>query len=214
MVAPLAVDLLLLRTALASEVKITPGRAIMARVAHADGNGRGSIRHRRRTVRGELPSRSRPGLRYGFIVRDVCRMGRYLQLSDPTAAAFAPPPAAVPLPGGGALKVVEREQRRGGSDPPTAATCSPCVTTHHTSDRWSSGSTCGPGPCTSPKRLTPGEPLRRAQADAVSLREALQKELDRPISVELKPGYEPLDVYAETDRREAPARDRPALRAR
>jgi len=38
--------------------------------------------------------------------------------------------------------------------------------------------------------------LRRAQADAVSLREALQNELDRPVSVQLKPGYEPLDVYA------------------
>ena len=44
--------------------------------------------------------------------------------------------------------------------------------------------------------LTAGEPLRRAQADAVSLREALQNELDRPISVQLKARYEPLNVYA------------------
>ena len=44
--------------------------------------------------------------------------------------------------------------------------------------------------------LTAGEPLRRAQADAVALREALQGELDRPVSVQLKARYEPLNVYA------------------
>jgi hypothetical protein len=196
MVAPLAVDLLLLRTALASEVKITAGRAIMARVAHADGNGRGSISIAGALFEAELPKQVKAGTEVRLIVRDVSADRVVLQLSDQTAAAFAPPPAAVPLPGGGALKVVEREQQRGGSDSPDGRDL---LTVRYDAPHLGPVELrfdLRPGSLHVTATLTPGEPLRRAQADAVSLREALQNELDRPISVQLKPGYEPLDVYA------------------
>jgi hypothetical protein len=194
MVAPLAVDLLLLRTALAPEIRIAPGRALMARVVTADGNGRGALSIAGAVFEAELPKHVRAGEDLRLVVRDVSSDRVVLQLADQTPAPLAPPPP-IPMPGGGALKVVEHEQHRGGS----SGEGRDLLTVQYDAPNL------GPVELRFDLRaaslhvtatLTAGEPLRRAQADAVALREALQTELDRPISVQLKARYEPLNVYA------------------
>jgi hypothetical protein len=52
---PLAIDLQLLRSLLLPEMRIVPGRALMARVVNADGNGRGSISIAGYLLDAELP---------------------------------------------------------------------------------------------------------------------------------------------------------------
>ena len=196
MVAPLAVDLLLLRTALAPEIRITPGRAIMARVVHADGSGRGSLSIAGALFEAELPKQVKAGEDLRLLVRDVSSDRVVLQLADHTPAALAAAPAPIPLPGGGALKVVEHDQRGGGSDTPDGRDL---LTVHYDAPHLGPVELrfdLRPGSLHVTATLTAGEPMRRAQADVVSLREALQNELDRPISVQLKPRYEPLNVYA------------------
>ena len=44
--------------------------------------------------------------------------------------------------------------------------------------------------------LDGGEPLRRAQADAVNLRQALEDNLDRTVGLKLAARREPFNVYA------------------
>lgn len=196
MVAPLAVDLLLLRTALAPEVKIAPGRAIMARVVQADGNGRGSLSIAGALFEAELPKHVKADSEVRLVVRDVSSDRVVLQLADQTPAALAAPAAPIPLPGGGALKVVEQEQHRGGS---TSADGRDVLTVRYDAPNLGPVELrfdLRPGSLHVAATLTAGEPLRRAQADAVMLREALQNALDRPVSVQLKPRYEPLNVYA------------------
>jgi hypothetical protein len=196
MVAPLAVDLLLLRTALAPEVKIAPGRAIMARVVHADGNGRGSLSIAGALFEAELPKQVKAGADLRLVVRDVSSDRVVLQLADQAPAALGAPPAPIPLPGGGALKVVEHEQHGGGGDTSDGRDV---LTVHYDAPHLGPVELrfdLRPGSLHVTATLRAGEPLRRAQADAVALREALQNQLDRPISVQLKARYEPLNVYA------------------
>jgi hypothetical protein len=196
MVAPLAVDLLLLRTALAPEIKIAPGRAIMARVVHADGSGRGSLSIAGALFEAELPKQVKAGADLRLVVRDVSADRVVLQLADQSQAGLAVPPPPTQLPGGGALKVVEHEQHRGGSG---SSDGRDVLTVHYDAPNLGPVELrfdLRPGSLHVTATLTAGEPLRRAQADAVTLRAALESELDRPISVQLKPRYEPLDVYA------------------
>ncbi len=195
MVAPLAVDLLLLRTALAPEIKIAPGRAIMARVVHADGNGRGALSIAGAVFEAELPKHVRGGEDLRLVVRDVSGNRVVLQLADQTAAPLAPPPQ-LPLPGGGTFQVLEHEQQRGGSG---AEDGRDLLTVRYEAPHLGPVELrfdLRPGSLHVTAMLTAGEPLRRAQADAASLRESLQSELDRPISIQLRPRYEPLNVYA------------------
>ena len=194
MVAPLAVDLLLLRTALTPDVRIAPGRALMARVVTADGNGRGALSIAGAVFEAELPKQVRAGEDLRLVVRDVSSDRVVLQLADQTAPPLTSPPP-IQLPGGGALKVVEHEQQRGGA----SGEGRDLLTVRYDAPHL------GPVELRFDLRqaslhvtatLGAGEPLRRAQADAVALREALQGELDRPVSLQLKARYEPLNVYA------------------
>jgi hypothetical protein len=194
-VAPLAVDLLLLRTALAPDVRIAPGRAIMARVVTADGNGRGALSIAGALFEAELPKQVREGDDLRLVVRDVSADRVVLQLADQTPPALVPP-APIPLPGGGALKVVEHEQHGGGS---ASADGRDVLTIRYEAPNLGPVDLrfdLRPGSLHVSATLSAGDPLRRAQADAVALREALQSELDRPISVQLKARYEPFNVYA------------------
>jgi hypothetical protein len=195
MVAPLAVDLLLLRTTLAPDIRIAPGRAIMARVVTADGSGRGALSIAGALFDAELPKQVRAGEDLRLIVRDVSADRVVLQLADQAPTPLAAP-TPIPLPGGGALKVLEHEQQRGGSG---SADGRDVLTVRYDAPNLGPVDLrfdLRPGSLHVTATLTAGEPLRRAQADAVSLREALESELDRPISVQLKARYEPLNVYA------------------
>lgn len=196
MVAPLAVDLLLLRTALAPEIKIAPGRAIMARVVHADGAGRGALSIAGAMFEAELPKHVRGGEDLRLVVRDVSENRVVLQLADQSPPALMAPPPHVPLPGGGALAVLEREQHGGGS---ASADGRDLLTVRYDAPNLGPVELrfdLRPGSLHVTATLGAGEPLRRAQSEAVALREALQAQLDRPISVQLKARYEPLNVYA------------------
>jgi hypothetical protein len=195
MVAPLAVDLLLLRTTLAPDIRIAPGRAIMARVVTADGSGRGALSIAGALFDAELPKQVRAGEDLRLIVRDVSADRVVLQLADQAPTPLAAP-TPIPLPGGGALKVLEHEQQRGGSG---SADGRDVLTVRYDAPNLGPVDLrfdLRPGSLHVTATLTAGEPLRRAQADAVSLREALESELDRPISVQLKARYEPVNVYA------------------
>lgn len=195
MVAPLAVDLLLLRTALAPEIRIAPGRAIMARVVTADGAGRGALSIAGAVFEAELPKQVRAGEDLRLVVRDVSGDRVVLQLADQSPPPLASP-APIPLPGGGALKVLEHEQHGGGS---ASADGRDVLTIRYDAPNLGPVDLrfdLRPGSLHVSATLGAGEPLRRAQADAVALREALQSELDRPVSVQLKARYEPLNVYA------------------
>ncbi len=130
-----------------------------------------------------------------LVVRDVSADRVVLQLADQAPTPLAAP-TPIPLPGGGALKVLEHEQQRGGS---TSADGRDVLTVRYDAPNLGPVDLrfdLRPGSLHVTATLTAGEPLRRAQADAVSLREALESELDRPISVQLKARYEPLNVYA------------------
>ena len=143
----------------------------------------------------ELPKQVRAGEDLRLVVRDVSGDRVVLQLADQSPPPLASP-APIPLPGGGALKVLEHEQHGGGS---ASADGRDVLTIRYDAPNLGPVDLrfdLRPGSLHVSATLGAGEPLRRAQADAVALREALQSELDRPVSVQLKARYEPLNVYA------------------
>ncbi|MGA9857108.1 MAG: hypothetical protein WBQ18_04545 [Solirubrobacteraceae bacterium] len=200
---PLAVDPRILRTVLAPEIKIVPGRALMARVVVADGNGRGSLSIAGFVLDAELPRNVRTGEDLRLVVREVSPERVLLSMSDdrPAAAPQAPvpdpPPAAiaVPLPQGGTVAVAERDTQGGqagggGSHSVALSYAAPslgAVDLRFTLDQGSLrlAVSVGPGPA-----------LALAQADAENLRQTLADQLGRAVSVTVTPRREPLDLYA------------------
>ncbi|MFL5831475.1 MAG: hypothetical protein ACJ76X_16280 [Solirubrobacteraceae bacterium] len=197
---PLAVDLLLLRSVLTPELRIAPGRALMARVVNADGAGRGTLSIAGAAFEAELPRHVRAGQDLRLVVREVTDNRVVLSLADQAAdtSATAPPlapPATIPLPGGGALAVLEREHRSGSSSGEERDVLSIRYAAPH----------LGPidlrfdlraGTLHVGVNLDAGEPFRRAQAGATELRQALQENVKRDISLKLTARREPFDVYA------------------
>ena len=91
-VEPLAVDLLLLRSVLGTEIKIIPGRGLMAHVMSADGSGRGAISIAGAVIEAELPKHVRAGQDVRLVVKSVSEERVVLSLSEqqmlaPVAAA-------------------------------------------------------------------------------------------------------------------------------
>jgi hypothetical protein len=119
---PLAVDASLLRTVLATDVKLAVGRELMARVASVSPEGRGVVSLAGVLLEAELPSGLHAGEELRLQVRELTPDKVVLQIREdfalpqqPIAPAEAP---RVPLPGGGFVKVTERDARNGqpGSD--------------------------------------------------------------------------------------------------
>jgi hypothetical protein len=112
---PLAVDAALLRTVLATDVKLTLGRELMVRVASVSPEGRGVLSLAGMLLEAELPANVRAGEELRLQVRELTPERVVLAIRDDSPS---PPPVAVevprvPLPGGGFLKVAERDA--GGS---------------------------------------------------------------------------------------------------
>jgi hypothetical protein len=134
MIAPLAVDLRALRVLVGPDIKIVPGRAVMARVVQAQQpGGRGSLSIAGYLLDAELPSSVHTGDDLRLVVKDVSAERVLLTISDareespapqaqqteqsqqaqplhtplPDPSLVAQPP--VPLPGGGSVQVTERE---------------------------------------------------------------------------------------------------------
>src|SRR5437763_9770836 len=104
---PIAVDIRLIRAMLGAELRVAPGRALMARVMSADASGRGSLSIAGAVIEARLPRGVQPGQELRLTVRDITPERVVLSLSDQTGAAAAQAPAE--LPGGGSVRVSERE---------------------------------------------------------------------------------------------------------
>jgi hypothetical protein len=108
---PLAVDASLLRTVLASDIKLTIGRELMVRVASVGAEGRGVLSLAGMLLEAELPDNVRAGAELRLQVRELTPEKVVLAIQEdaqqPVAAPVEPP--RVPLPGGGFVKVTERD---------------------------------------------------------------------------------------------------------
>ena len=217
MVAPLAVDLRALRVLVGPDIKIVPGRAVMARVVAQQPGGRGSLSIAGYLLEAELPESVRAGEDLRLVVKDVTAERVLLAITDPHDAdpgrqaqqAQAPPmhqppsdpsmapPPAVPLPGGGSVQVTERDAggaRGGGSQE-----------RHNVLLRYDAPALgavdlrfqMDAGALHLGVSVAPGQTLDLARADAERLRQALAAVIpDRAVSVTVTPRREPLDLYA------------------
>jgi hypothetical protein len=196
---PMAVDLRVLRALLTPEIKIVPGRAMMARVVVADGTGRGSLNIAGFQLEAELPRNVRAGDDLRLVVRDVSAERVLLAIADahpeqqdtpvPVAA-----PVQVPLPGGGSVQVTEREADGAGAGNPDS----------HVLHLRYDGPALGAvdlrfeldphslrlAVTVSPRVLAP------ARAAGDDLRQSLADELARGVSVTVSARREPLEIYA------------------
>jgi hypothetical protein len=190
---PLAIDLQILRSLLLPDLKIVPGRALMARVVQADGSGRGSLSIAGYLLEAELPKDVDSGQDLRLVVRDVTA-GRVLLAISPQpdaapAHAAEPAPASppVPLPGGGTFTVTQRDEGRPAGAP---------ADSHALTLRYDAPAL---GPIDLRFELDPASlrlGITLAQADADSLRAALVEATGRAASVTITPRREPLNVYA------------------
>jgi hypothetical protein len=196
---PMSVDFRVLRTLLTPEINIVVGRAMMARVVVADGNGRGSLSIAGYLLDAELPKDVKAGDDLRLVVRDVNSERVLLGISDAQAAPVpvAVPlaaPVTIPLPGGGHVQVTERDADGAESASPGSHTLSlrydaPALgpidmrfELDPTSLRL--GVTVAPGT------------LGAAKSDSDDLRQGLADELQRAISLTVSARREPLDIYA------------------
>jgi hypothetical protein len=207
---PLAVDPRILRAVLTPDIKLMPGRALMARVARADGAGRGSLSIAGFIVQAELPPDVQPGQDLRLIVREVSPERILLSLSgadhvqtgqaagaqQPSASQLAVMPPPIPLPGGGTVQVSEREARggdRGGGPADQTLTLrydAPAlgaVDLRFVLDPETLGLSIS---------VAPGRSLALAQSELDSLRRSLSEQLGRSVTVTVGSRREPLDLYA------------------
>jgi hypothetical protein len=217
MIAPLAVDLRALRVLVGPDIKIVPGRAVMARVVQAQQpSGRGSLSIAGYLLEAELPESVQTGDDLRLVVKDVSAERVLLAITDPHDADQAQQsqqtqaqpihtqapdpslvaPAPVPLPGGGDVRVTERDAGGGGGR---------LADRHDILLRYNAPALgavdlrvqMDAGALSLSVSLAPGQPLELAQAGAETLRQALTELLPgRAVSVTVSPRREPLDLYA------------------
>lgn len=216
MLAPLAVDLRALRVLVGPDIRIVPGRAVMARVVAPQQPGaRGSLSIAGYLLEAELPESVRAGDDLRLVVSDVSAERVLLAITDPHDAEQpqqsqpaqpvhqqAPDPSlaaapAVPLPGGGSLQVTERDA--GGASGGRGRDRHNVLLRYNAPAlgamdmRFQMDATALHVGVT----LAPGRPLEHAQADAESLRQALAAAMPgRAVSVTVTSRQEPLDLYA------------------
>jgi len=192
-VEPLLLDIALLRILETPDLKIVPGRTLMARVVDTEPGGRGSITIAGAKIAAQLPSEVRPGDELRLTVRDVSDNRVVLSMTQPnTPPAVA---AQVPLP-----PLPDDAQGDGGEE--EAATPGPGA--HVLAVRYAAPNL---GPVDLRFELddnalrvsvgvAAGEPAAEAQSAADDLRDALAHATERTVAVTVLPRREPLDVYA------------------
>jgi hypothetical protein len=193
---PIAVDVRLIQAVLGTELKIAPGRVLMARVASADGTGRGSLNIAGTTLEAELPKEVQAGQELRLTVGHVSPDRVELSMSDP-AAALADAAQTATLPGGSALQVTERDAGSGtGGGLPSGR--------HSLALRYDAPAL---GPIDLRFELDPeslrltatfsaGDPYERALDAAGNLQTSLADALGRTVTLDITARREPLDVYA------------------
>ncbi len=193
---PVSVDIRLIKAVLGTELKIAPGRALMARVVSADGTGRGSLNIAGTLLEAELPKQVQAGQELRLTVQHVSPERVELSMSTP-AAAMAGVAASVSLPGGGAIQVTERDApgsggSKAGGDRHSLALRYDAPALGPIDLRFD----LDPQSLRLTATLAAGEPIERARDGAGQLQAALSQALGRPVSVEINARREPLDVYA------------------
>jgi len=219
----MAVDLRALRAMLMPEIRIAPGRGLMARVVAVGPTGRGSLSIAGLLVDAQLPGGVRAGDELRLLVTEVNQQRVLLTIAPrgtqgsgaEHAAASANPAqlpvaehhpgtspmtdaallaAAVALPGGGTVAVSERDAGGQGGHESAART----VTLHF---QASSLGAMDLQFALSPNALALNvtvEPaaVGAAQKGAAELRDTLAQTLNRAVSVTVTQRRQPLDVYA------------------
>jgi hypothetical protein len=191
---PIAVDIRLIRAVLGGDLKVVPGRAMMARVLAADGLGRGTLTIAGAVIDAELPKHVQAGQELRLTVRHVSPEQVVLGLSDQSQAGAA---QAIPLPGGGFVALAEDEQQgsgsgRGPADSRTLSLRYDAPTIGPVDLRFE----LDPTSLRVQVAVAPGTPLSLAQARADQLRDALTDGAGRPATVTVSQRHEPLDLYA------------------
>jgi hypothetical protein len=194
---PIAVDIRLIKAVLGTELRIAPGRALMARVVNTDGHGRGVITIAGEPLEAALPEHIQAGQELKLVVREATPERVVLGLADQLPS---PQAAEVPLPGGGSIRINEDDAPppgpRGGAGARTG--------THTLSLRYDAPALgpvdlrfeLTPASLKLTAALAPGDPLHQAQARARELQEAVQAAVEQSVIVAVEPRHDPLDVYA------------------
>jgi hypothetical protein len=190
---PLAVDLVLLRTA-APDLPIVVGRVLTARVVERNGR-HGILNLAGAIVTAELPDEVQEGDRLRLAVRETTAERVVLQQipahgPPPLAAGAAPPPRAQ-LPQGGAVELLGRE---GGGEPgaPQELTLRVQLPSLGVVDLWLALDEHRVA-----ARVALGEgALPAAHERSGALGAALAAAAGRPAEVTLVARADPLDVYA------------------
>jgi hypothetical protein len=198
---PIAVDVRLIKAVLGTELKIAPGRVLMARVVSTDGSGRGSLNIAGTTLEAELPKEVQTGQELRLTVRNISPERVELSMSDSAAATAAAAEAAqtATLPGGGALQVTERD-----AEPRSGTRGGRGSDSHSLSLRYDAPALgaidlrfeLDPESLRLTATLAAGAPHERALDAAGDLQARLTDALGRPVAVDVTARYEPLDVYA------------------
>jgi hypothetical protein len=192
---PIALDVRLIKAVLGAELRIAPGRALVARVVNTDGHGRGVITIAGEPLEAALPEHIQPGQELKLVVREVSAERVVLSLADQVPNSQG---AEVPLPGGGSIRVNDEE----AEGPPAGAGARPDI---HTLSLRYDGPALGPvdlrfeltpGTLRLKVALGPGAPFDRAQERAGELQEMLQRAVEQAVVVTVEPRHEPLDLYA------------------
>ncbi|HET6868212.1 MAG TPA: hypothetical protein VFH80_20020, partial [Solirubrobacteraceae bacterium] len=169
------------------------------RVVNVNPAGRGTLSIAGVPVDAKLPPGVQAGQDLRLVVRHVSPEQVVLGIAQEAGAAAAQAQAPVDLPGGGHLRVTERDEER--SDRATAAGTgrhvlalaydAPALGTIDLRFELDSQS------LRLNATLAAGLPAQSATDAAGELREALSEALGgRPVTVEITPRREPLDVYA------------------
>jgi hypothetical protein len=193
---PIAVDIRLIRAVLGGEMKVMPGRAMMARVVVADGFGRGKLAIAGALIDAEIPKHVRAGQELRLTVRDVSAHQVVLGMSDPAPALAA---TGAELPGGGVLRVTEEDTSEESGSGSRGSPGSQTLSLRY--DTPALGAVdlrfeLDPGSLRVSVSVAAGTPLSLAHARANALRDALTAAVGRPATVTVSPRHEPLDVYA------------------
>jgi hypothetical protein len=207
MPAPLAINPQALRVLVGPDIKIVPGRALMARVVQAAPGQKGSLSIAGYLVDAELPENVQTGDDLRLVVRDVNAERVLLAITDSHEAAQAQPgqaaqqghaaqpaqpaqplhaqipdaalaaPPPVPLPGGGNVQVTERDA--GGGAGGRAGERQNVLLRYNAPALGAVDLRfqMDAGALSLTVSLAPGQPLQLAQAGAESLRQALSQSL-------------------------------------
>jgi hypothetical protein len=194
---PLAVDLVLLRTA-APDLPIVVGRVLSARVVERNGR-HGILNLAGAILTAELPDEVQVGDRLRLVVRETTPervvFQQIVPAAPPPLAAPPPPPGGsieAALPGGGRVELLGRDGE-GDGGAAHELTLRVELSALGTVDLWLA---LDDERVAARVALGEGRPLALAQEGAGELRAALGAAAGRPAEVTLVARPDPLDVYA------------------